>query len=166
MCLGNLLLACPPAFVQLPLPGPPPKLQGEHSLGHHIEPSHTWAPPPGHLQEAETDLCPGHSQSAATFRGGVPSPWSTDWSRSQPVRNRAAEQELSGRRASKASRAIPHLSLHSHYRLTPSPHCLPMEKLPPMKPVPGAKKAGDRGVTGPVEGEGEGSQVKYGTACI
>ena len=46
------------------------------------------------------------------------------------------------------------------------PHRLPMEKLPPMKPVPGAKKAGDRGVTGPVEGEGEGSQVKYGTACI
>ena len=86
------------------------------------------------------------------------------WSR--PVRNRATEQELSCGRASKASRASPHLSLCSHYRLTPSPHRSPMEKLPPMRPVPGAKKAGDRGATGPVEGEGESSQVKYGTACI
>ena len=61
-----------------------------------------------------------------------------------PVRYPAAQQEVSGRRASQASSAALH---HSHYHLS-HPPChptppLPMEKLSSTKPVPGAKNVGD-----------------------
>ena len=58
------------------------------------------------------------------------------------VRNRAAQQEVSGRRVSEASSADPH---RSHYCLNHPPPTPPsMEKLSSTKPVPGAKNIGDR----------------------
>ena len=60
----------------------------------------------------------------------------------RPVRNRTAQQEVSGRPASEDSSAAPH---RPHYRLhhPPSPPHL-LEKLSSTKLVLGAKKIGDR----------------------
>ena len=68
----------------------------------------------------------------------TPGPWTgtCPWA----VRNRATQQELSGRRASEASSAAPH---RSHYHLNHSPCPLPplsVEKLSSKEPVLGAKK--------------------------
>ena len=76
------------------------------------------------------------SESANKIEQGSPTPGP------QIGRNRAAQQEVSGGRASEASSAVPH---RSHYHLnhphpTPSTPC--MEKLSSMKPVPGAKNLG------------------------
>ena len=65
-----------------------------------------------------------------------------------PVRNRAAQQEVSGGQASGVSSAAPH---RSHCRLSHSlPAPPPEEKLCSLKPVPGAKKVGDRCTDGAV----------------
>ena len=61
----------------------------------------------------------------------------------QPVTEPAAQQEVSGGRASGASSASPHRS--PSLALPPEPPPTPsVEKLSSMKPVPGAKKVGDR----------------------
>ena len=61
----------------------------------------------------------------------------------QPVRNRAAQQQVSGGQASKASSAAPHCS--PSLALPPEPFPTPesVKKLSSTKPVPGAKKVGD-----------------------
>ena len=70
----------------------------------------------------------------------------------QAVRNRAAQQEVSGGPASEASSVSPHRS-HYHLNHTPSPHPPTpppppsVEKLSSTKLVPGAKKVGDHWVS-------------------
>ena len=83
---------------------------------------------------------PRHPSSLLTVnlfsKSGVPNP--------QHVRNRAAQQEVRGRRVSEASSATPHCL---HYCLNHPPPPLPPpsgEKLSSSKLVPGAKKIGDR----------------------
>lgn len=39
----------PPSILAASPPGPSPKTAGGALTWHHIDPSHTWAPPPGHL---------------------------------------------------------------------------------------------------------------------
>ena len=78
----------------------------------------------------------------------TPGPWTGtgQW----PVRNRAAQQEVSGRQASEGSSAAPQRSHYHLSRLPPPPPPpapatrLYVEKLSSTKPVPGAKKVGDR----------------------
>ena len=88
-----------------------------------------------------------HFKSATA---GVPN-LRVDLTGPQPVRNRAAQQEVSGGLASKASSAAPpSLALppeapaHSQPPFTPPS----VEELSSMKPVPGDKKVGDRCATG------------------
>ena len=60
----------------------------------------------------------------------------------QPFRNQAAQQEVSGGQVSEASPAAPP---RLRYCLNhPLPNPWSVEKLSSTKPVPGAKKAGDR----------------------
>ena len=70
----------------------------------------------------------------------TPRPWTSivTW----PVRTQAALQEVSGRQASKASSAAPHRS--PWLALPPEPSPPPIEKLSSTKPVPSARKFGDR----------------------
>ena len=75
---------------------------------------------------------------------GVPKPQARDRYRSgpQPVRNGAAQQEVSSGGAREASSDTPH---HSHYLLNNPPAPFPSaEKLSSTKSVPGAKNVGDR----------------------
>ena len=72
---------------------------------------------------------------------GSPTPGPQTVTGPRPVRNRAAQQEVSGRWASEASPAAPH---RSHYPLNHPRHPPSTEKLSSTKPVPGAKKVGDR----------------------
>ena len=72
--LGNLLLAYPPASLPLPLPGPP-KLLGEHARGHHIGPSHTGAPPPGHLSRGRNGLVPWSQPVCSLGHAVHAAPW-------------------------------------------------------------------------------------------
>ena len=65
-------------------------------------------------------------------RAGVPNPWATQMDGYRPVRNWAARQEVSGRRASKGSSACPPPH-RSHSRLTHPP-------TPPPSPQPGPWK--------------------------
>ena len=57
------------------------------------------------------------------------------------IRNQAIQQEVSSGWVSEASSATPH---HSHYHLNHPPTPWSVEKLSSTKPVPGAKKVGDR----------------------
>ena len=65
----------------------------------------------------------------------------------RPVKNQAAQQEVSGGQVSEASSAARHRPHCSRYRLNHIPPTPSVEKLSSMKPVPGAKKVGDRGFT-------------------
>ena len=61
-----------------------------------------------------------HLQNTCSVRQGSPTPG--------PVRNQAAQQEVSGRPGSKASRAAPHLSHYCLNHTAPPPsveNCLP-----------------------------------------
>ena len=63
----------------------------------------------------------------------------------QPVRNRAEQQEVGVRRASEASSVFTAAPPRSYYRLNHTrPPTPSVEKLSSRKPVPGAKKVGDR----------------------
>ena len=88
---------------------------------------------------------------------GSPIPWPWTSTGLQPVRNQAAQQEVSSGWASKPSSAAPHFSPSitlppwtipphcSYYCLNhPSPCPPSAEKLSSTKSVPGAKKVGDR----------------------
>ena len=74
-------------------------------------------------------------------KAGVPNPRASD-------RYQAAQQEVSRGQVSKASSATPHCSHyclnHRLHECLNHPHPSSMEKLSSMKPVPGAKKVGDR----------------------
>ena len=81
----------------------------------------------------------------------TPRPWAG--TSPQPVRNWAAQQEVSGMQAREASPATTHRSPSLTLPPEPSPPSLvllpepsppSMEKLSSTKPVPGAKKFGDR----------------------
>ena len=76
--------------------------------------------------------------SVYSLAQGSPNPRPRTGIGRQPVRNRAAQQEVSGRQASEASSAVPH---RPHYHLNYPPTTV--EKLSSTKPVPGAKKVGD-----------------------
>ena len=68
---------------------------------------------------------------------GSPTPGPRTNSCPPPVRNQAAQQEVSGRQVSEASSAHPYCS---HYRLNHTPQSV--EKLSTTTPVPGVKKVG------------------------
>ena len=72
---------------------------------------------------------------------GFPTPGLRTGAGPQPVRSRAAQQEVSGEKA-KLHLRLPIAPHHSHHRL--NHHPMSMEKLSFTKPVPGAKKVGDR----------------------
>ena len=75
------------------------------------------------------------------LRTGVPNPQAADRSRSTACEEPAAQQEVSSRWAREASSAAPR---RCHYRLTTLPPPASVEKFSSTKPVPGAKKVGDR----------------------
>ena len=77
---------------------------------------------------------------ASHLSEGSPTPGLQTGTGPKPVRNWAAQQEVSGGRANKASSAAPH---RLHYRLNHPPAPTPVEKLSSTKPVPGSKKVGD-----------------------
>ena len=54
------------------------------------------------------------------YKTGVPNPRAMDWYRSWPVRNRAAQQEVSGGRASEASSVFTAAPHRLHYLLSPA----------------------------------------------
>ena len=101
----------------------------------------------------------GFSLNSWLVRAGAPTPGqrrtgSGPW----PVRNLAAQQEVSGERASEAYLPLPLAPHRSPYRLThPRPHPS-VEKLSSTKPVPGPKKVGDRWVI-PRAGPGSGVNI-------
>ena len=74
---------------------------------------------------------------------GSPTPWPRTGISPRPVRNRAAEQEVSGGQASKASSLPPR---RLHYGLDHP--ALSVEKLSSMKRVPGAKMLGTAALEG------------------
>ena len=76
---------------------------------------------------------------------GSPTPGPRTGISPQPVRNRAAQQEVSDGQASKASSTAPHRSPLPALPAEPSTPPPPsVEKLSSTKPVPGAKNVGDR----------------------
>ena len=83
--------------------------------------------------------------SCVSVRLGSPTPGPWTGTGPPPVRNQAAQQEVSGGQASEASPAAPHrspsLAIPPEHR-PPTPPSL--EILSSMKLVPGAKKVGDR----------------------
>ena len=74
------------------------------------------------------------------LKQGSPTPGTSLW----PVRNRAAQQEVSGGRASKASSVAPYHSPLLALLPEPFPPTPSTEKLSSTKRVPGTKKVGDR----------------------
>ena len=90
-----------------------------------------------------TIYCQGTIRHLHCLEQGSPTPGPWTGIGPGPIRNRAAQQEVSGGQASEASPAAPH---RSHYLLNHSPRLPPrsVEKLSSMKSVPGAKKVGDR----------------------
>ena len=73
---------------------------------------------------------------------GSPTPGPRTSSGPWPVRNRAAQQEVSSGQVSEVSSAAPYRSLYAW--TIPSTPPQSVKKLSSMKPVPGAKMAGDR----------------------
>ena len=67
-------------------------------------------------------LLPHWTNKSRALAQGSPTPGPQTATGLQPVRNRAAWQVVSGRRASEASSAAPH---RSHHHLNHSPHTLP-----------------------------------------
>ena len=129
-----------PKWLKVPWRGPPP-LQSAASL----------SPSGGAWQLQRPGLARPVGQGSPTPGTGL-----------RPVRNQAAQLEVSGGLVSEASLAAPHRSpfLHyllnhrshycvnhpphrSHYRLNHHLHPRSMEELSSTKPVPGTKKVGD-----------------------